>query len=131
MPKTQKFRGSVINGKFAPFNKNAFIDSFKAYEGKKCEVSVGAIKRSNNQNGYLWGVVYELIREECGYLVSDEVHDEMRALFWFKIGVSGEKILKSTTDMSTFEMEDYLSKIRVWASSFLGLPLPLPNEDTF
>jgi hypothetical protein len=38
---------------------------------------------------------------------------------------------QSTTKLSTIEMEDYLEKIRVFASRELGCFLPKPNETEF
>ena len=38
------------------------------------------------------------------------------------------QIIGSTTKLSTKEMEEYLSQIRVWASSDLNIYLPEPNE---
>lgn len=36
--------------------------------------------------------------------------------------------LRSTTDLTTIEMEEYLSKIRTWASMTLSCYIPEPNE---
>ena len=38
------------------------------------------------------------------------------------------KITKSTTALNTSEFEDYLSKIRSWASVDLGIFIPEPND---
>lgn len=38
--------------------------------------------------------------------------------------------VKSTTELSTVEFNDYTEKIRMWANSYLNLQLPLPNETT-
>ena len=40
-------------------------------------------------------------------------------------------ILKSTTDLSTIEIEDYFSGIRNWSGDFLSCYIPLPNESQF
>lgn len=37
--------------------------------------------------------------------------------------------VKSTTELSTVEFNDYTEKIRQWANEFLNLQLPLPNEN--
>ena len=36
--------------------------------------------------------------------------------------------LGSTTTMSTFEFETYLTNVRVWAAEYLNCVLPFPNE---
>jgi len=40
----------------------------------------------------------------------------------------GADYVKSTTSLSTVEMEDYLSKCRQFGSLTLGIFIPLPNE---
>jgi hypothetical protein len=36
--------------------------------------------------------------------------------------------VRSTSDLSTIEFEEYCSKIRMWASKELGVYIPSPNE---
>jgi len=43
----------------------------------------------------------------------------------------GNIIKKSTSNLSTVEMEEYLSKIRVWASKKHRIFIPEPNENNF
>jgi hypothetical protein len=81
--------------------------------------------RSLNQNNYLWGIVYQTIADELGYSVS-EIHEYMKARFLPHEGKL--EIPRSTTSLSTVEMEDYLSKIRIFASSELDIFIQLPNE---
>lgn len=44
---------------------------------------------------------------------------------------SGEvlKRYKSTTELSTVEAMEFIENIRMWALDFLGIVLPLPNEE--
>jgi len=83
--------------------------------------------RSSQQNKYMYGVVYKMISDQTGYSM-EEVHDLMRMMFWSK-EVQGVKVPRSTTEFSTIEMEDYLSKIRMFSSQKLGLYIPEPNEE--
>ena len=128
--KAKTYKGIGKEGRFIPDNREAFKTAFYGFEGKKCQVVISNIRRSIKQNSYLWAVVYEMIRSECGYLTTETVHFEMQMLFWFMFGKTGEKIPKGTSneEMTTSEMENYLSKIRAWASDFLNLYIPLPNE---
>jgi len=126
--KTTEYKGTAKNGKFIPDDRELFKTAFYQFENLKCQVTVSPPKRSQKQNSYMWSTVYELIRDACGYLTQDEVHDEMRMLFWFKFGKSGEKCPNTTKKMNTTDMEDYLAKVRVWASEFLNIYIPLPNE---
>lgn len=86
--------------------------------------------RSNNQNSYLWGVVYQLIAEYTGHS-TEELHEAFKHMFLPRTTFLGDKEIianKSTTELSTSEMEEYLMRIRVWAAQELGCSIPLPNE---
>jgi len=94
-------------------------------------ISLKKQKRSIEQNGYLWGVVYAMLADEMG-LTKDEVH-QMMAIMFLKIKeieVCGVMyaITKSTTKLKTDGMEEYLEKIRRFASMELHILIPLPNE---
>jgi len=88
--------------------------------------------RSLNQNKYYWAVVVSVLASEVGYF-KDEMHMVLRRKF---LGytrtnpITGEQEMfaKSTTDLNTQEMEEYLDAIRVWAISELDIYIPLPNE---
>jgi hypothetical protein len=58
----------------------------------------------------------------------EEVHDAMKLRFLLvskgRLGVT----LKSTTDLSTVEFEEYLEKVRAYAAMELRITIPLPNE---
>ena len=124
---TKKWHGAVKGGKFKPQDSD-FSKAFYHYEGKEVTVTIARRKktRSNNQNGYLHGVVYKILSEHLGYN-PDEIHDLMRIKFWFKF-IGDIKIPKSTTKMSTLEFESYCSNVRTFASIDLGCYIPLPNE---
>jgi hypothetical protein len=98
------------------------------------KINIQKIKdsRSLNQNKYYWAVVVSILASEVGYF-KDEMHTLLRRKF---LGytrtnpVTGEEEMfaKSTTDLNTQEMEQYLESIRVWAISELDVYIPLPNE---
>jgi hypothetical protein len=98
-------------------------------KGKKLEVVVRKQRsqRSNNQNNYLWGVVYKLISDATGYEV-DEVHDIIKFKFLRKKNNYGMDYVKSTAKMNTTEMEEYLDKVRKWSEVELNCKIPMPNE---
>ena len=81
--------------------------------------------RSLNQNKYYWGVIIKMLGDEFGY-IAEEMHDALRMRF-LQVHTNKLPTIKSTTELSTKEMEEYLSKIRQWASE-QGIFLPLPNE---
>ena len=88
--------------------------------------------RSNPQLSYYFAVPVKILSEHLGYHV-DEMHDLLKHMFNPKmIDVKGfcVEIGGSTGELKTDQMEDYLSRIRMWASSDLNVFIPLPNEDT-
>ena len=133
-----KHRGTVINGKFRPYDKERFIAEFKSLEGKRIEVIVRpeSRQRSNPQNKYYWGVVLKILSNETGY-EPDELHLIFKDLFlkeYAEINKEDKRIvipyLKSTTELSTQEFEDYLTRIKRWAAIELNIYIPEPNEVT-
>jgi hypothetical protein len=101
----------------------------------KKEFSVKEAKiRSLQENSYYWGVCLKILSEDTGY-TPNEMHEVCRSMFlnekvMLKInGKMQEKTIPiSTTGLTTIEFEEYLSKIRQWASIELSCYLPLPNE---
>lgn len=91
--------------------------------------------RSLMQNAYYWGVVIKILSDEIGY-DPETMHEYMKDKFSFKKDIDmpdgGTMIkVKSTTDLSTIEFEDYLTRVREWAKDFLECFIPLPNETQF
>ncbi len=91
--------------------------------------------RSNEQNRYYWGVVVRLISEHTGF-TDNEVHEILKHIhlvkrLFIKTNSKDDNvwITRSTRDLKTSEMEEYLSKCRMWASTELGVFIPEPNED--
>ena len=116
-----KFSGIVKNGKYEPDNPVAFVVHVKSMEGKKVNVIMNLWRefkpRSNNENSYFHGVVLPILSELTGY-----TEDEMKAVVKFKFKI------QHTSTLSTAEFEDFMSKIRSWASIELGCYVPEPNE---
>lgn len=84
--------------------------------------------RTNNQNSYYWGVVLELISQHTGHL-PEHMHDYFRFQFLMDRELNFPRPI-STKDLNTQDFEEYLSKIRMFASQELGIFIPLPNETT-
>lgn len=126
---TPIIKGKVLKGKFIPNDITAFKLSFCKHEGKEVEVTVKrkTTKRSNNQNRYYWGVVIHLLSDVSGY-TPDQMHDALRyELLRDKTKVE-LPIIKSTTELSTIEMEAYLEDCRGLGAQHYGIYIPLPNE---
>lgn len=129
--KAIQFRGKIENGKakvYQPELMQMYIESLK--EGTEIKYTLGVHRntRSNEQNRYMFGVVYLMISERTGYFI-EEVHDAMKIKF-LTIEETPLHRVRSTSTLDTLELEEYLTKIRTWASLELGLYIPLPNENT-
>ena len=126
-----RHHGKVVRGKFVPSVPDAFRLAFCALEGKEVWVVVKkhTNARTNQQNKYYWGVVVKLVSETTGF-TTDEAHDALRMKF---LRIRGEKLetVKSTTDLTTTEFEEYMTTVRQWAISELGCYIPEPNEVEF
>lgn len=120
-------KGIVFSGKLKLHNRDKFDDWMKGLQGD-VEVIVRKPQqpRSLKENNYYWGVIIKMISEETGAF-PDDVHYELKRMF---LKQSGDKIpvLISTTNLSTTDFEEFLSKVRIWAASELGIMIPQPNE---
>ena len=103
----------------------------------KKEINLKELKlRSVSENKYYWGVVLDILSDELGH-TKTEMHEILKTKFLRDIAYikkkNGEHLKvetsKSTTDLKTNEFEDYLSKIRNFASAELGIWIPEPNEE--
>ncbi len=134
-----KFKGMVENGqiKVDKHHEEKFIKYKRELEGKAISIVIRRYRtnRSEEQNGYYWGVVVKMIMEEMGELTMDETHDMLRERF-LRRGIlhKGKRYwtTRSTASLDTTGFEDYLAQIRTWASfEFNGINIPLPNECDF
>lgn len=131
------------NGKFNPNSKLQFQKIFEALKGQRVELTVKKWHktRSNNQNSYYWGVIVEMITFAINDLGNefekDTIHELLRSMFLQTTNEivnkeSGEvkqvTYIKSTTKLTTVEMEVYLEKCRVYAAETFDCYIPNPNE---
>lgn len=122
------FLATIQKGRLVFNNPEGFEKYLWKLNNKSVDVVVRLPRknRSNPQNRYMWGVVYELLSESTGYTPS-EIHDAMRMLF-LQDNLRKIPTLRSTTELTTIEMENYLEQIRQWAAQELNCIIPLPNE---
>ncbi len=126
------FRVSVQEGKLTFYDEDYFNKYLRGMKGDFFLSLKGGDSRSENQNRYYWGVVVRLIAQELGYEGKEELN---RLHIWIQeqvdhvtVMLDGSKIATGTSGLTTGEMEAYLTSVRQWASSFLGIYVPLPNE---
>jgi len=96
--------------------------------------------RSLQQNAYYWEVVCDMVMEglrDAGYdevQTPDDAHEVMKAKFLKRYIVNhqtGEMIEKdgSTASLTTIEFSEYIDRVLQWAAEYLGIVIPLPNEN--
>lgn len=95
--------------------------------------------RSNQQNAYLWGIVYPAVLfglQDAGWEITDEeqVHEYCKQAFAAREVINkdtGEvlSLPNSTARMQTAEFNVYVDKIKAFALEYLNLTIPEPNEE--
>ena len=90
--------------------------------------------RTNSQNAYLWGVIYAILSDYTGY-EPEEMHEICLANFSNQIveiqtpeGIMEMNQVKRSSRMTTMEFNDFIERIKRWASQDLALYIPNPNE---
>lgn len=122
-------RGKVAQGKIKFDLPYKYLVRLSQLEGKRVEVVLRQekSKRSDQQNKYMWGVVYEILSDKTGY-TPEEIHAIMKFKFLRIMDERNNEYVRSTTKLNTAEMEIYLDKIKKWAAQDLGVFIPDPNE---
>jgi hypothetical protein len=95
--------------------------------------------RSNQQNAYLWGVVYPAVLfglQDAGWEITHEeqVHEYCKQAFAAREVINkdtGEvlSLPSSTARMQTAEFNVYVDKIKAFALEYLNVTIPEPNEE--
>ena len=122
------FKGKVEKGKLIIENSKEYNLFVWSLNNKNIELTLGkpSKKRSNQENRYYWGVVLRLLSDQTGY-TENEMHDALRLLF-LRDNTKIIPTLLSTALLNTIQFEEYMSKIRIWASTELSVYIPEPNE---
>ena len=102
----------------------------RSLAGVEVDVQIGKHykPRTEKENRYYWGVVIPIIASEVGEENPDVVHIWLQIAVGHKKTVCGVDVPRGTSDLSTAEFEEYASKARMFASKFLHVYIPLPNE---
>lgn len=125
--------GSVVAGKFSADDKDLLRRAFWPHEGKRVELTVKRHRKNRTlpQNNYYWGVVVPMVGDAIGESDLEAIHEVLKREHNYYIKPVGKQEIRvpmSTADLNTAEFEEYLEKIRRWASEWLSLYIPLPNE---
>ena len=124
-------RSGKVNLKFK--NPGYYRWQLQQLKGKKrvvITIESEGRNRSEQQNRYLWGVVYPVLSETTGY-TPEEVHEYAKSAFLapkiVRIGKNIRYITPSTTQLSTSDMVEFIDKLIVIAAE-LGAHVPSPQE---
>lgn len=129
------------DGKLIIRNKSLFdAEVENLIEGKEYTLTLKRKykQRSNKQNSYWWAVVVPIVfhgLREQGFSevkTKEDAHEILKGQF-LKTRIVNEQgqfieTFKSTTELSTSEFMDLLVEVQQWASEFLGVDIPDPNE---
>jgi hypothetical protein len=121
-------------------NRTAVAAAFSILHDGKYKMELSSYKiRSLSQNNYYWQMIENYIQPglyDLGWrdIKSKEAaHDFVRELF-LKIKIineqTGEEMerIKSTTELTTTQFNEYLEEIWQWAAEYLLISIPAPNE---
>jgi hypothetical protein len=140
MPPTPKLKAKIINGKITfdnLFQQKLYYDSLKKLESKTVSLTLGEWRntRSIQENRYYWGVIIRIFEDYIGNKdnQSGDAHEHLTSQFLKyrkKDPITGRyrTYIKSTSDLTTKEFEDYCSTCRTYLNSTFGLCVPQPNE---
>lgn len=135
----EAFYGTVEHGKLILEAREAFREEIRRHEGRQIVLEVRqSRKRSNQQNRYYWGAMLPIVQQgmkELGVIVSIEQTHELLKFRFLKseyVTNDGEIIqtIRSTTELSPPEFNDYIEYIKQWSAEYLNIVIPDPNEQT-
>ena len=132
----------VENGQVKFTNRKQFDRDIQAFNGMRIQIEIQKAKkgRSNEQNAYLWAIVYPCALQgflDAGNygLTTDDVHDFFKSRFLSNakeiiIPKSGEAVKGSNTTrtLTTTEMMGYIENIAAFCAEFLNTIIPEPND---
>ena len=114
------------------WNCRDYIDGLDPNRKWKVEICEFRKKRSNEQNSYIHAVPLKIIGDHVGETL-DDIKEYLAGEFlgWEDYEVMGRKKsrpIKTTSQMNTKEMTDFIDFMIWFGSSTLNLRIPSPNE---
>ncbi len=125
------FEGYVDENGTLRFNYPKIVRDFlHSLAGVEVDVAIGKHyrQRSDRQNRYYWGVVVPIVAREIGEENDEVVHSWLQIATKHTKDVNGTLVPRGTKDLTTVEFEEYAANARMFASKFLSVYIPLPNE---
>lgn len=117
-------------GRLHAENRSALSNYLRSLAGQRVTLTVKKYRkqRTSPQSRYYYGVVVALLAEHLGY-DRDEMHQALAFKFLALTGPDDPlPRRRSTADLNTAEMTNYIEAIRTFAASELGCYIPDPNE---
>lgn len=136
------YKAKAVKGKLEIPQRQALKQMLESLDGIDLTITLKRLDndRSNPQNAYYWGILIPRVivgLHGVGYelheLESKIVHKFLKKNFCPTIEVFNEKTneletVKSTTALSTKQIKEYFLYIQIWATTYLGIYIPDPNE---
>lgn len=132
------------DGTMKIINRQGFNCDMKSlFSGKKVIMKIKQYRksRSNKQNGYYHSCVIPIVLDgliDAGFEKSNlnrEIVHEMLKQKFLTEDISNDNgefisVVKSTTELTTSGMMDYIAAIQQWGAEFLGINIPDPGEQS-
>lgn len=131
--KKSEFKGLIQvaeDGKILWFNTDKLVSFLKDHKGERFEFVIKKY-RSHQQLKYYW-VLVGIVADYLGYS-SEEMHEIVKAKFLTIEYVhedTGEIFnrVKSTKELSKFEMSELTNNFKMWAAQTFSIALPDPDQ---
>lgn len=119
------------SGTIRPYDKTRFNSWLEKNHGKRVYITMSKEKKTRSlpQNSYYHSCVVAPLADHFGD-DTESMHINLKAMFLSEVRLGKPNKIKSTTDLSTAEMETYLDQIRIWALREYQFLIALPNEAT-
>lgn len=123
------FKGYIKNGSLKINDLKGFNQKKSELEGEEVRIELEKWykKRSGAQNRYYWGVVIDTLQEYSGE-DPERIHARLKQKFLPKEQILDGEAPLSSKKLTTADFEDYMRKIRQWASRDYNVYIPEPNE---
>lgn len=135
------FYGKTIDGKPKIARRSELEEVLQSFDGKEFQITIEKKKKSRslNQNAYYWGVVIPSVRaglHDLGMKLSRQEVHELLKLKFLKKEIINEKTgevfeyIGGSSELTTSEFMDFIADIQQFASEYLNIVIPSPNEQT-
>lgn len=132
-----KYFGKVDDGKLTIFSRGEMLKDINKVGEASIELIIRfAGKRSGQQNKYYWSAIIPIVRDglkKVGIEMSKEqTHELLKYKFLMREFITSDgdilKSIGSSKELNKQEFSEYKESIQQWASEYLGIIVPDPNE---